>query len=87
MSLASRVMKVLEQSERPVSVDYVRYHAGTSWGMAKATLLELLVREEIRGLKTTKAWIFWIPIDTKSESQAANRDRNPEPSPRKALNA
>jgi len=87
MTLASRVMKVMEQSERPVSVDYVRYHTRTSWGMAKATLLELLVRGEIRGLKTTKTWVFWIPISTESERQAADRDRNPKPSPRKALNA
>ena len=55
-----RVVEVLRSSPIPVSVDFVRYNARTTWSNAKATLLELLLRGEVRGMKTSKSWVFWI---------------------------
>ena len=56
-----RVKEAVLESSKPVSVDYVRYHANTTWAIAKATLLELVIRGEIVGLKTSKSWIFGKP--------------------------
>jgi hypothetical protein len=56
----NRIVKVLSTSPTPVSVDFVRYHAKTTWAIAKATLLELLLKGEVRGMKTSRSWVFWI---------------------------
>lgn len=53
-----RLLKLLEEAQRPVSVDYVAYNLGISWVTAKALLLELVLEGKIEGIKTTKSWIF-----------------------------
>jgi len=55
-----RVREVLQEASDPVSIDYVRYHANTTWAIAKASLLELLIEGKIVGLKTSKSWVFWV---------------------------
>ena len=63
MSLEETILKVLWEAHSPVSIDYVRYHAKTSWTTAKTALLELLLQGEVKGVKTSKSWIFWVKKD------------------------
>jgi len=73
--LKKRVLKIVKETEQPVSVDYVRYHARTGWANAKSTLLELLIEQMINGRKSTRGWIFWPKAEDETpqneESDAA----------------
>ena len=56
-----RIIDVLKDAKAPQSVEAVRAAAGLgSWEAAKALLLELLVEERIKGMRTSTSWIFWL---------------------------
>jgi len=48
----------LRKAGKPVSIEYVAYHLGISWHVARALLLELVARGKLRMLDTTKSYIF-----------------------------
>jgi hypothetical protein len=61
ISQHSKVKAVLEESAIPMDVENVRVSAGLkNWESTKAILLEMVLRGEILGQKTTKSWIFWV---------------------------
>ena len=71
------VLNVLKVSSQPLSVDAVRFRSKIpSWSTARAALLELLADGQIRGMKTSKSWVFWMP---RSESEGVRSiDRKDE---------
>ena len=48
----------------PMDVENVRLSVGLkNWESTKAILLEMVLRGEISGQKTTKSWVFWAKPD------------------------
>ena len=69
------VLSVLKVSSQPLSIDAVRFRSRIpSWSTARATLLELLVAGQIKGMKTSKSWVFWM---RGSESEDIRKDGGP----------
>jgi hypothetical protein len=55
-----KIKATLQESAMPMDVENVRLSAGLkNWESTKALLLEMVLRGEISGQKTTKSWIFW----------------------------
>ena len=71
--IQTQLLKLLEKTSMPVSIEYVARHLNVGWGTARAMLLELALSGKVAGQKTTKSWIFWIPI-----SENVARARCPE---------
>jgi hypothetical protein len=66
-----RIKATLQESAMPMDVENVRLSVGLkNWESTKAILLEMVLRGEILGQKTTKSWIFWANPD-------AARSNNP----------
>jgi hypothetical protein len=62
------VVDVLRMSDAPLAIETIRRACRIgSWVTAKSILLELMVQNEICGVKTSKSWIFWsVPIDNET---------------------
>ena len=57
------VLRVLGEASQPLSIDAVRWRAGIkSWDSARALLFELVIDGRIRGIKTSKGWVFWLNL-------------------------
>jgi hypothetical protein len=56
--LRQRVIRVVNQTKQPVSIDFVATTCNMNWGTARAILFELSLNREISATKTTKSWIF-----------------------------
>jgi len=69
--LQVQLLKLLERTPVPVSVEYVAHHLKVGWGTARAMLLELVVNGKVAGQKTTKSWIFWMP---RPENEGIRKD-------------
>jgi hypothetical protein len=67
-----RIKAALQQSAIPMDVENVRLSVGLkNWESTKAILLEMVLRGEISGQKTTKSWIFWANRgETRSDDPA-----------------
>lgn len=58
--IESEVIRVLEKTPIPCSVEYIAQNLNLAWGTARAILLDLTVKGKIKSQKTTKSLIFWI---------------------------
>jgi DNA-binding IclR family transcriptional regulator len=58
----SQLLELLEKTPIPVSIEFVARHLNVGWGTARAMLLELALSGKVASQKTTKSWIFWIPL-------------------------
>ena len=57
----TRIIHVLRDKKEPYDIESIRKEAGIGgWNTALRHLLELYIANEIRGLKTTKSWVFWV---------------------------
>ena len=66
-TIRRRIKAILEKSSLPMDVENVRVSAGLkNWESTKAILLEMVLRAEICGQKTTKSWVFWAKQDAPS---------------------
>jgi len=63
--IEAEVLKIVKEAGRAVSVDYVAYHLGVSWGTARALLLGLAAKGKLKMIDTTKGPVFasreWTP--------------------------
>jgi len=56
-----KILTCLKEATMPLSVESIRVASGIgNWNTALKHCLELLLQGKIRGLKTSKSWIFWI---------------------------
>jgi len=56
-----RIIDCLKTAKTPQGVENIRVASGIgNWNTALKHCLELLLQGKIRGLKTSKSWIFWI---------------------------
>jgi len=58
--------------ENRASIGCICHHAKTTWSIAKAALLELLLEGKVEGMKTTKSWVFWIERNRNSHMETEN---------------
>ncbi|MEM2370757.1 MAG: FaeA/PapI family transcriptional regulator [Candidatus Bathyarchaeia archaeon] len=61
----SKVLEIIEKAGKPVSIEYVAYHLGVSWHVARALLLELAAEGKIKMIDTTKSFVFSVPEKVK----------------------
>lgn len=54
----SEVIKLLEKTPMPVSIDYVAHHLQISWSTARGLLMDMALEKKIEAEKTTKSLIF-----------------------------
>jgi hypothetical protein len=74
-----KVRAVIERSAIPMDVENVRVRAGLkNWESTKAILLEMVLRGEISGQKTTKSWIFWASLPQAHSYTPSNFPRQDE---------
>ena len=55
-----RVLEVVKNAGKPVSIEYVAYNTSISWATMKAILFRLVADGKLTALDTTKSWIFYI---------------------------
>lgn len=58
--LESQIVKLLEETPIPASIDFVAQHFNLAWGTARAILLNLVIDGRVQTQKTTKSLIFWV---------------------------
>ena len=56
-----KITETLENATEPLDIEKIRIAVGIgNWNTALKHCLELLITNEIQGIKTSKSWIFWI---------------------------
>ncbi len=55
-----RVMVVVREAGKPVSIEYVAYNTNISWPTIKAILFRLVADGKLTALDTTKSWVFML---------------------------
>jgi len=60
-NLEREIIAYIKEAKMPVAIDYVAQHFSIAWGTARAILLDLALKGEIKSQKTTKSLIFWVP--------------------------
>lgn len=57
-----KIIQTLENAVEPLDIEKIRVEAGIgNWNTALKHCLELVIARKIKGMKTSKSWIFWIP--------------------------
>lgn len=60
-SLEQKILACLREAESPLDCEKIRIFCKIgNWNTALKHCLELLIQGRIKGLKTSKGWIFWI---------------------------
>jgi DNA helicase TIP49 (TBP-interacting protein) len=57
--IRKKVLKVVREAEIPIDVEKIARRINIGWGTALRYALELVMSGKIRGLKTSKSWVFW----------------------------
>jgi len=56
-----KILQVLTDATEPLDIEKIRSSAGIgNWQTALKHCLELCMAGKIKGLKTSKSWVFWI---------------------------
>jgi len=67
--IEEQVVKLLENTQQPVSIDYVAFHLNVNWNTARSILLNMALKGRIQAVKTTKSLIFLLPEQKLAEVQ------------------
>ena len=65
--VGKRVSETIAEASMPVSVEYIAQRLNVGWGTALRYALELLAAGKIKGMKTTKSWVFWTQNPAKED--------------------
>lgn len=60
-ALLQRALDIVKKAKRPVSIEFVAFHLKIPWHRAKGLLLELVARNELEMIDTTKSLVFMSP--------------------------
>jgi hypothetical protein len=56
-----KIIAYLEAATQPMDVEKIRVDLGMgNWNTVLKHCLQLVMEKKIRGLKTSKSWVFWI---------------------------
>ena len=56
----SSIIRFLEGCNQPTDTESIRRNVGIgNWSTARGILLEMVIAGDIKGLKTSKSWVFW----------------------------
>ncbi len=62
-----KIIEFLSTKEDPQAVETIRANVGIShWSAVLAHCLELCIAGKIKGMKTSKSWVFWLPKGEKT---------------------
>ena len=63
-----RIIETLQNALEPLDVEKIKVKANIgNWNTALKHCLQLMISKKIRGIKTSKSWIFWIEKENKHE--------------------
>ncbi len=62
--LDAATLKVLKEAGMPVSIQHVAKLTKVAWHQARSQLFKLAMERKIKGINTTKSWIFTMDTDT-----------------------
>ena len=62
--LDAATLVVIREANRPVSIKYVADHVNIAWHQARSQLFKLAMEGKIKGVDTTKSWIFTLVTNT-----------------------
>jgi len=58
VELMDKALEIVGKADKLISIDYVAYHLGVSWHVARALLLELVARGKLKMIDTTRGILF-----------------------------
>jgi hypothetical protein len=68
------ILRLLATASQPVDVERIRVECNIgNWQTALKHCLELLYEDKIRGIKTSKSWIFWTDSPDQPQDKFQNR--------------
>jgi hypothetical protein len=68
------IVEALCAASQPLDVERIRVECKIgNWQTALKHCLELLYEDEIRGIKTSKSWIFWTDSSEQAQDKFQNR--------------
>lgn len=53
-----KAIEIIKKAGIPCSIQYVAYHLGLPWHTTRAILFRLMAEGKVKGMNTTKSWIF-----------------------------
>jgi len=56
--LETQALKLVNETDIPVTVDYIARKLSVAWDTARALLLGLACQGKVQAIKTMKSWIF-----------------------------
>jgi hypothetical protein len=57
----NKIVNYLSTQTEPQAIETIRANTNIShWSMALAYCLELVIQGKIKGMKTSKSWVFWV---------------------------
>lgn len=57
----NKIIEYLSTQKEPQAIETIRVNTGIShWSITLAHCLELVVEKRIKGMKTSKSWVFWV---------------------------
>lgn len=62
--LDAATLEVIKEANMPVSIQYVADHVNIAWHQARSQLFKLAMEGKIKGVDTTKSWIFTLVTNT-----------------------
>jgi hypothetical protein len=71
------ILRLLLTAPQPLDVERIRVECKIgNWQTALKHCLELLYEDEIRGIKTSKSWIFWTDSSEQAQGKSQNGQKN-----------
>lgn len=61
VNISENIINYLKTCKEPQAIETIRKNAGIShWNAALSNCLELYIAGTIKGMNTSKSWIFWV---------------------------
>lgn len=59
--LSEKIIEYLKSCKEPQAIETIRKGAGIAhWNAALSNCLELYIEGSIKGMKTSRSWVFWV---------------------------
>ena len=68
-----KIVELLEKATQPMDIEKIRTDVGIgNWNTALKHCLELIIVKKIKGIKTSKSWVFWAVTNEEVEVALQN---------------
>jgi DNA-binding IclR family transcriptional regulator len=63
LEVVEKILRLVETTQRPVSIDFVARNLKLNWSTARVLLMQLSLEGCLKATKTTKSWVFMLKKD------------------------